>query len=84
MLHLILATAASVQPVARAAWPALASISLPRVTGGEPVNLGAALEAPGTNLLVFGTYPADVRRKKSTAPMSMASRDPRVPLPPTV
>jgi len=34
--------------------------TLPRVSDGEPVDVGAALnEGPGTSLLVLGTYPAD-------------------------
>lgn len=37
----------------------LNGLSLPAVAGGRSVELGEALSAPGTNLLVLGTYPAD-------------------------
>ena len=49
---------------ALASWSAtgfapLAGVSLPKVSTGESVNLGEALSAKGTTLLVLGTYPAD-------------------------
>ena len=58
MLHLwlLLASAASAAGLVA---PALAAVSLPKATTGETVSLEAALAAPGLNLLVFGTYPAD-------------------------
>jgi hypothetical protein len=37
----------------------LAGVSLPKVSTGESVNLGDALSASGTTVLVVGTYPAD-------------------------
>ena len=37
----------------------LRGIAPPLVSTSEPLDLGEALEAPGTTLLVLGTYPAD-------------------------
>ena len=37
----------------------LVGLQLPRVSTGEYVDLGSAISQPGTNLCVFGTYPAD-------------------------
>ena len=37
----------------------LRGVAPPLVSTSEPLDLGKALEAPGTTLLVLGTYPAD-------------------------
>jgi len=54
--HGLVATA----PIAGVGARALAGVgSLPLASGGGSVDLGEALQAPGTSLVVLGTYPAD-------------------------
>lgn len=48
------AAAAMVTPL-----PSMQSISLPLAKTGEAVSLDEAVAAPGTSLVIFGTYPAD-------------------------
>ena len=54
--HGLVATA----PIAGVGTRALSGVgSLPLASGGGSVDLGEALQAPGTSLVVLGTYPAD-------------------------
>ena len=59
--------------VATASIQSLAPISLPLVATGTPLNLGTALEAPGTTLLVLGTC-ALQRELNTHANVSRTSR----------
>ena len=61
MLSLVVSSLAlSASPVSPSRFWSLNGRTLPRVSDGTPVDVGAALaDGPGTKLLVLGTYPAD-------------------------
>ena len=42
--------------------PALAGISRPLVSNGQPLDVSDALSSPGLNLVIFGTYPGAALR----------------------